>query len=211
MNTNIILSHLITNDMPVYGNKKSTVLITKNSSIDNGDISNSLNIKIPNHIGTHIDFPNHFCKNGKILQDYNDNFWLFDKIGFIETSFKNIHLYLDDIDKDIEFLIVKTNFEKYRGTDKYVLEQPTVEPSLANVLKRKFKKLRVLGFDMISISSYTNRDLGREAHRSFLCENNLLLVEDMKLKNLTYCPSKLIVSPLLIKDSDGVPCFVYAI
>ena len=206
----VVLSHYITADMPVYANKKDIISITQISSMNKADTSNSLEIKMPNHIGTHIDFPSHFCKHGKVLQDYSDDFWFFDKVGFIEATFDNIEMHIKKLDKDIEILLVKTNFEKYRHTSKYVLEQPIIKPELANMIRQNFQNLRVLGFDMISVSSYTNRELGRKAHKSFLCDNDILLLEDMKLKNLNFCPDKIVIAPLMIKNSDGVPCFVYA-
>lgn len=206
----MVLSHIIDNDSPVYGNKKDQISIVNSSCLSEGDSSNSLFINISNHIGTHIDFPKHFCQKGKTLNNYSDDFWLFNNIGFIESSFEQLASKLDFLDCNIEILIVKTGFEKYRGTKKYIMEQPVVNPILANILRAKFKNLRVLGFDMLSISSYLDRQIGREAHKEFLCKNNILLLEDMKLDKLNSKPNKILIGPLLINEADGVPCFVYA-
>lgn len=92
-----------------------------------------------NHIGTHIDFPKHFCNNGKSLNNYNDDFWLFNNVGFIESSFDQLVSKLDLLDCNIEILIVKTGFEEYRGTKKYIMEQPIVKPILANILRKNLK------------------------------------------------------------------------
>lgn len=196
--------------MPTYGNQQGKVNITQASSMSNGSTSNSLMLQFPNHIGTHIDFPKHFCNNGKSLSDYADDFWFFNKIGFIESSFAELETILNTVDNEIEILIVKTGFEQFRGTERYTLAQPVIEPYLASLLKHKFKNLRVLGFDMISISSYLDRKKGREAHHAFLCDNDILLLEDMRLQDLRETPQSLIVAPLQIKKADGVPCFVYA-
>ena len=84
------LSYFIDNHIPVYGGYEDQIIIKKKSSIDNGDTANSLNIFLNNHIGTHIDFPFHFSNNGKKSSDYDASFWVFNKIGFIILSYKNL-------------------------------------------------------------------------------------------------------------------------
>ena len=66
------LSYFIDNHIPVYGGYEDQIIITKKSSIDNGDTANSLNIFLNNHIGTHIDFPFHFSNNGKNYHGHPD-------------------------------------------------------------------------------------------------------------------------------------------
>ena len=73
----------------------------------------------------------------------------------------------------------------------------------------------MIGFDFISLSSYTNRELGREAHRAFLnksfsglnkdCSKPILIIEDMHLASLKECPNKIVVAPLRYDRSDGSP------
>jgi arylformamidase len=74
----------------------------------------------------------------------------------------------------------------------------------------KFPKLRLFGFDMISLTSKLDRPEGKEAHLNFLIENQILILEDMNLENLFTCPNKVIVAPLQIENSDGGPCTVFA-
>ena len=64
--------------------------------------------------------------------------------------------------------------------------------------------------DTISLTSYQNRVLGRESHRKFLGENDILLVEDMNLKNLNSQPVELMCFPILIKEVDGCPVTIIA-
>ncbi len=208
MSSHILLSHPISNTTPTYGNK-GNITITQISSIEENG-SSSLNINMTNHISTHIDFPAHFCKNGKNLSDYSDEFWYFKKVGFLESSLDDFFDNLDKLAYDIEILLLKTNFEKYRGSDKYIFNQEVIDKNLAHILKQKFPNLRVFGFDMISVSSYQNREMGRAAHKTFLCENNILLLEDMKLSGLIHTPNSLTIAPLMLEKADGTPCFVYA-
>ncbi len=66
--------------------------------------------------------------------------------------------------------------------------------------------------DLISTSSFSNREEGHRAHHAFLNPKSgqpILLIEDMKL-DLIYNFNKIIVSPLLVDNADGSPCTVFA-
>lgn len=214
-NNSIYLSHIISNNTPCYGGA-SDVGISRNSSIKNGDSSNSLSVNFKNHIGTHIDFPLHFSDKGKSLTYYNSDFWVFNNIVVIEYPAKSDEiittekLRLNKIPAETDFLIIKTGFQKHRGTEIYWNNNPGLTPKLAEVLKNKFHNLRVVGFDFISLSSYQNRSVGRESHKAFLVENDILVIEDMKLDELSFLPKKVIVAPLQIDNADGVPVTIFA-
>ena len=73
----IYLSYFLNDQTPLYGgNKGIDVAIDKN--ISKGDSANTKIIKFHNHSGTHIDFPNHFYKDGKSSSEYPANFWVFE-------------------------------------------------------------------------------------------------------------------------------------
>jgi arylformamidase len=199
-----ILSHYIDDFTPTYNNANSV------SIIKNTNIPRSLKITLNNHTSTHIDLPAHFCKNGKNLNDFDENFWFFEKIGFLKSNLNDLVEKFDTLPNTIEILLLKTGFEKFRGTKKYIFDQPLFPKNLAYILKEKFPNLRVFGFDMISLSSLKNRELGRIYHKEFLCENEILLLEDMKLSVLEKTPEFLIIAPLLISEADAIPVFVYA-
>lgn len=205
------LSHYITESTPIYGGKKNQVKIIKERSILNGDKVNTSRFYFPNHISTHIDFPYHFSENGKKLEDYPAKFWYFEKIGLIICNVNEIEINLKKLNKNIEILILKTGFGKKRKSNKYWEDQPIIPSKLANILREKFKRLRVFGFDLISLTSQLNKDEGTNAHKEFLLKNNILILEDMNLNLITETPDFLIISPLMIKGSDGVPCNVIAI
>ena len=94
------LSYYINESTPIYGGKKS-IFIDHSSQIVNGDSSNSKYLKIPNHAGTHIDFPNHFSDHGKIINDYPASFWKFKDVYIILGSENNdiwsIRVYLNPL------------------------------------------------------------------------------------------------------------------
>ena len=110
----------------------------------------------------------------------------------------------------IEILILKTDFGLVRDTDIYWKSQPVIPSSYAKILKEYFPNLRVFGFDMISLTSKLDRNEGKKAHKEFLLRNDILVIEDMNLVNLDYCPVKIIVSPFQASELDGAPCTVFA-
>jgi kynurenine formamidase len=93
------------------------------------------------------------------------------------------------------------------------MENPVFHPELADFLRYRFSSLRAIGFDAISISSWTDRMLGRIAHRAFLGGNTpILLIEDMDLSqiNRSTVVSSAIVAPLLVSGTDASPCTIIA-
>ena len=164
------LSYELQNSTPAYGGEKNAFEIIRTRSIQNGDTSNNSFLKFNNHIGTHIDFPYHFSENGKKSSDYNSDFWYDEKIGFLDCSVENIIKNIHLLDKDIEFLILKTGFSKFRGQERYWKDQPVIPASLASILKNSFPNLKFFGFDMISLTSKRDREEGKNAHIKFLIE-----------------------------------------
>lgn len=205
------LSYFLNNNTPVYGGKQNAFEVIEESSISDGDTANSSKYIFNGHTGTHIDFPLHFSNEAFSSSDFNSDFWIFNNVGFIESSVEDFENKIDQIDSEIEILLFKTNFGNFRGTDAYIFQQPIIPSKWANLLRMKFPKLRLFGFDLISLTSKLDREEGKKAHIQFLLENQILIIEDMNLKDLLFCPKKIIVSPLLIEESDGVPCNVLAI
>ena len=205
------LSFLIDEKTPLYGGINNLISIKNERSITRGDKVNTSRYNFPNHISTHIDFPYHFSENGKKLEDYPPEFWYFNKVGFIKSDVNNVTNHLEKLDKSIEILILKTGFGSKRNSKKYWMNQPIIRSELADIFREKFKKLRVFGFDLISLTSQIDKIEGTKAHNQFLLKNNILVLEDMNLEHLNDCPDKIIISPLLIKGADGVPCNVISI
>ncbi len=205
------LSYFIDTNTPIYGGVIDSINLIQTKSIDIGDTSNDHKITFPLHVGTHIDFPYHFDSNGKKSHDYTSAFWVFNKIGFISCDVDDIVTNLDILPKDIEILILKTGFSKYRNTSKYWSEQPIIKAELAGILKEHFPNIRVFGFDLISLTSKLDRLEGKRSHHNFLIKNDILIIEDMNLTELYTTPNMIIVSPLQIYGVDGVPCSILAI
>ena len=178
-----------------------------------------MNLTFPNHSGTHIDFPYHFSPDGKTSNDYPASYWQFDHVDIVDLYGKIVdgqiigpELFTGLGNLATDLLLIKTGYGAYRGTDRYTLTPPGLSADLAPFLRVNFPKLRCLGMDLISVSSYSNREEGRKAHHAFLNPHEgepILLIEDMKLdQNGPF--NKVLVVPLLIEEADGAPCTIFA-
>ena len=214
----IYLSHFINKNTPTYGNR-NIFHIEKKSDMKKGDIANDSYIKTTVHIGTHIDLPYHFYDNAQTLKDYDACFLFFSKplIVCLENikdfvikdelieKLENIH------DRDYDILLVKTGICHRRHKRLFWEKNYGFSPDIYDYLIEKFPAIRVFGFDSISISSLTNRNIGRQSHKQFLNPlKPILLLEDMNLCEVNELTklSELIIAPMMIEDCDALPCTV---
>ena len=217
----ILLSYLIDKNTPMYGGQKGFFL-KESSSISNGKSANTSHWQLPSHLGTHIDFPRHFYNNGQTIEDFDLDFWVFKnrKIQLLEVkSNKNDYLIKpqdimkSQFNKEAELILIKTGFGKYRIKRKYWEKNPGISHELADWIKNIFKNAKIIGIDCISISSYQNREIGREVHKKILDPKDpILLVEDMDLSKINKHTEfkSILITPLMIKSADGCPCTIIA-
>jgi arylformamidase len=214
--TYVYLSHFMDHLTPLYGGGKG-ISVLPDRSILNGDTANTKQLSFQNHSGTHIDFPNHFFLDGLTSESYTADKWIFRSPFLLcRDAIENEIICLKEgelnqIPPQTDFLIIKTGFGKFRAEEKYWKFNPGFSPKLAGILSTRFPLLRVIGMDFISITSFQNREIGREAHRKFLGgANPILLIEDMDLSLLSTIPSSVMCLPLLIKGLDGSPVTIIA-
>lgn len=226
----VFLSYMLDKNTPTYGNRNK-FLIEKKSNILKGDVVNDSFISTTVHIGTHIDMPYHFYKDGQTIEDFNANFWIFSKkeILFVELKVENGELIIKDeliyeLEKIVlnsqfsilnyKLLIVKTGICHIREDEKYWKENYGFAPEIYDYLIEKFTNLRIFGFDSISVSCFKDRMIGREAHKRFLNPKRpILLLEDMDLRyiNKNINLNKIIIAPLRIAKCDGLPCTIIGV
>ena len=215
------LSYEINPQTLMYGGKTGFLSKTE-SSIKNGDSANTQKWNMPNHLGTHIDFPYHFYENGQTSDFFPPEFWIFEggKIQLLEVNLTEKKYLIEpeniekhDFKSEIQFLILKTGFGKYRNEDKFWKYNPGISIETADWIIKNFKKIKVIGIDSISISSWQHRDIGRKVHKKFLNPKNpILIIEDMDLTKINRDTIFKIVyvAPLIISKSDGGPCTILA-
>jgi kynurenine formamidase len=216
----VYLSYILDENTPTYGNRNKFIA-TKKSDISKGDVANDTSIETTVHIGTHIDMPHHFFEDGQTVEDFECEYFNFENILFIELTPNNLIVkdelieLLDKIqDKNkYDILIIKTGICHKRDTQEFWESNYGFDPSIAKYLRINFPNIRVIGFDSISVSSFTNRTLGRESHKAFLDPKDpILILEDMDLTMLNQDTTitRLDIVPLRISKCDGLPCTVLA-
>lgn len=214
---NIFLSYHLCSDTPGYGAREKFEMYHI-GDMAKGDISNHSKITTSLHLGTHIDFPKHFFAEGLSSLDFDANFFVFEKPLFIELEPKSKIVEKELIDKldvlkdeSYDILLIKTREGVKRNQPEYFEQNTGFSAKIATFLREYYPKVRVVGFDTISVSSITDRASGREAHKSFLNPYNpILLLEDMDLSQLDTSVSikKIIVAPLRVFGADAALCTV---
>ncbi len=150
-------------------------------------------IQFCNHSGTHIDFPAHVIRNAKSSIDYPLSHLVGDGI-IIEYPKENsgiikiAELAEHDIRKN-DIVFIKNL--KYLEIDaaKYLLNE----------------KVKIIGTDSISIDNPESTNL--EVH-ILLLQNDILIVESLKLDEAPAGRCKIVIAPLNI-HSDGAPARVF--
>lgn len=214
----LFLSHFLSEKTPGYGGSQGFKTRHVNK-IQEGSSSNAQEWILSNHIGTHIDLPSHFDDAGKRLEAFGCDEWIFNSPYLLEINPGPGEILVPDeqfekIPMTADMLIIKTGFQKHRNEDLYWQNNPGLSPDLAAWIREKRPNLKCIGFDFISITSYSNRPLGRIAHKAFLGldhkTNPLRVIEDMKLDELVQTPKSVIVAPVVVLNADGAPVTVIA-
>lgn len=220
MSSYVLLSHILRQDTPSYGNRDK-VIIRVNSSIKAGETANSSCLVLSNnHIGTHIDVPRHFSVDGKRTIDYSIGDYVFEACQVIDLPLNEASLIGEEYMKgisirtDVDLLLIRTGYENLRGEEAYWNNNPGLAPELADYLRKTYPKLRCVGFDFISVTSWQHRLEGRLAHKAFLAPDNgdreIWAIEDMSLKDAPSGIKKVVVAPLLVEDGNGTAVTVIA-
>ena len=216
----IFLSYVLDKSTPTYGDRNKFNQI-KQSDISQGDVANDTVISTTVHIGTHIDMPYHFYENGQTIVDFDADFWICTNPLFVEINQRDLIIAeqlveklnaIEDIGYDI--LIVKTGICHKRETKDFWYANYGFHKNIYDVLISKFPNIKIFGFDSISVSSFQNREMGREAHKRFLNPARpILLLEDMDLRDLGVDTQlkEVVIAPLRIDMCDGLPCTVFGV
>jgi len=216
----LYLSYILDEKTPTYGNRNQ-FQCEKKSDITKGDVANDSTITTTVHIGTHIDMPYHFFDEGQTIENFDSHYFESDNVLYLSFVPDNLIVkdelivLLEEIkNKEVyEFLIINTGICRNRNQEVFWKSNYGFDPSLADYIRESFPRVRIIGFDSISVSSFENRMLGREAHRAFLNPDKpLLILEDMDLSTLNMHSKidKMIIAPLRISKCDGLPCTVIA-
>ena len=170
-----------------------------------------------------MDTPAHFKLNGRPISDYSLEELTFRKPILIDVP-KGPGGWVEEENLKkagwlgaSNCLLIRTGFGALRDKDVYRTHNPGVSPEAILWLRQKFRKIRCIGIDSISISGFQDRSRGKKAHLAAFEERKnsgepLLLVEDMNLAVLKANEKlrKLIIVPWPISNMDSAPCTVLA-
>lgn len=221
MSKYIWLSHPLSEKTPAYGGAHGLDIKQVNSIIK-GDSCNTAIWYIPNHLGTHVDSPKHFFKDGEAIDKFNPEFWVFERVITISLTLSDNSILIGPqhivpfLKGKPDLILIRTGMGQYRKENNYWEANPGLNPGLGRELRSSCPSLRAVGVDFISISSWKNREAGREAHREFLNPSPpgspIILIEDMDLSPLTVNTRvlRLFALPIRVEDGDGAPCTVLA-
>lgn len=156
------------------------------------------------HVGTHLDSPFHFIKEG-IAIDQLDISSLIGKAYVVHLEPQNhliptdlIRLQLKQIKDKAAILLIDTGNDIHFNTPRYFDVIPEFEPSITDILDEY--NIEVLGLDLPTVS-FPNRYI-KEAHEAIL-SRGIVLIEG--LNQLSKCQEMIefIGLPLKIKGLDG--------
>lgn len=211
------LSHQLDPDTPAYGGGEGFEM-HRGKSIACGDSCNTAKLVLSNHLGSHVDAPRHFYSEGKTVNTYAPDDWIFSSPLLIDIplnspeliTYTHLSAVLPEKSYDVDLLLIRTGFESWRGDRRFWEGAPGLHPDLADWLSIKFPRLRAIGVDCISVSSFQHREAGRTAHKALLGAG-WRLFEDLALSNLSVGLMRLVIAlPLRISDGDGAPCTIIA-
>lgn len=209
------LSHVLSESTPLYGGHEKIIIRTQRS-LEANDSCNTSTLTLSSHAGTHVDAPFHFLSNGKTVDCFPPDTWVFTSSRLIDVSVEPGQLITADLlpsdmagESSVEIVLIRTGFERFRYENIYWQRSPGLSSELADYLRNLYPNLRAVGLDCISISSLQHRDHGRVAHKKFL-GYEMLLFEDMALGYLSrdVMFERIVALPLRFKMGDGAPCTV---
>lgn len=194
------ISMTIKADMPVYKNLTHKVPIIKNvdnySNASHYETLVTLNL----HTGTHVDFPLHMIENGKnsnteVIENYIGEATVFD------LTHLNDHIGLADVTsldiKENDFVLFKTknSFDEVFNFDFIYLDKHA-----AKYLSEL--KVKGVGIDTLGIERAQS---GHETHK-YLLSNDIVILEGIRLKDITPKSYQLIALPIKIADVEASFC-----
>ena len=170
--------------------------------------------------------PYHFDPEGLSLDRGSVDFWLCKSPFLIEytaqpgevITLTSLLPLLLKVPVGTDLLLIRSGLETLRRSDPetYIFHSAGLVPEIGLWL-RKNRKLKMIGFDWISLTCYENRSLSRDAHRAFLSStineikniDPILIIEDMKLSEAPTALKSVLVSPLIYIKADGAPVSVW--
>jgi Predicted metal-dependent hydrolase len=208
----IDLTHVISEDMPVYPGTDTPKLNTANT-LEKDGFKETLMVMY-SHTGTHMDPPAHLYADGATLDampitNFVGKGFVVDCTELKAGDFITMEILNRNKAKveEAEFILFNTGWSKYWGMKEYYGKFPVADSEVVNYLADSKKK--GFGVDVISIDSMEEETL--PSHQVIL-KNNMVIIEN--LTNLDQVGQDIFtvcLLPLKWKNADGSPIRAIAI
>jgi arylformamidase len=195
----------ISNDLPVYPGDPP-IQIERTHSLEKGDIARVSRLIFSTHIGTHIDPPYHFIKDGVSLDQAPLEVFI-GPARVVDAgdaaSIDAALLSTFDLDGASRVLFKTSNSRLWRETKEFQKDFVYLETDAAEALVALGVKL--VGIDYLSIEKF---GFDQPTTHWTLLGNDVYIVEGLDLSAIAPGDYELICLPLKIKDGDGGPARV---
>ncbi len=201
----IDLTNSISPAMPVFPGTESPVLQKANTLEKDGFIETV--ITMSSHTGTHVDAPAHMFADGLTLDEFPIEHFI-GNAALLEFTGHGTRIDVQDLEQyarlladEVEFVILRTGWSQYWGTDQYLAGFPSLTEAAATWLSQFH--IKAIGIDAISIDAMDS--LTFSVHK-ILMQQNILIVENLtNLATLEVNQFVFSVMPLKTQSADGSP------
>ncbi|MBD3231987.1 cyclase family protein [Candidatus Dependentiae bacterium] len=195
------ISWPISENITEYKNRK-TVELKNIKNYQKDGVSETM-IKFHSHTGTHVDACEHFLGNKKTvdqidLQNLIGKCKVLDFITLEEDKITKSDLEKFEINKN-DIILLKTKNSEFNPTDKFNPNFVYLDKSGAQFLADK--KIKCVGIDYLGIE---RNQTNHETHK-ILLQNNIPIIEGLRLKNAIKKEYTLYCLPILIQVIDAAP------
>jgi arylformamidase len=197
------ISLTISNDLPVWPGDTPIDLV-RNKDLQRGELVTLSQITSTVHVGSHLDAPLHFVRDGHGVDQIDLN----KLIGpcFV-VDLQNVDsidaqaLEQANIPANVTRLLCRTRNSAYwaRGDNVFHTDFVAIDPSGAEWIVQH--GIQLVGVDYLSVGAYEG---GIPTHE-ILLSNGVVPVEGLDLSRIEPGEYQLICLPLKLKDCDGAP------
>ena len=203
----IDLTHIITEDMPVYPGTEQPVFEPANSYEKDGFKETKLHMFT--HTGTHMDPPAHLYADRTTLDQFPVDQFI-GKALVVDCrmlnegepiTMKQLEHYGDKVTQ-ADFLLFDLGWDKRWGTDAYFGDYPCIDDEVLDMIIAS--NYKGIGFDVIGLDPIADVELVR--HNKLFKEKDIVNIEN--LCNLDQCGEDLFwfsCFPLKLGNCDGSP------
>ncbi|CAG0969745.1 MAG: cyclase family protein [Candidatus Methanoperedens sp.] len=199
----IDISVSLHSNMPIWPNSAG-IQLTQTMSIERKDPFNNSSLTCDVHIGTHIDAPRHFIKDGTSIEHIS----LDTLIGQVFVAYiPGVNIITAEILSDLS-LPLGTKRLLLRTSNSVLWEKEITNFSseyvaLTNDAAKWIVEhgIRLIGIDYLSIQCYNDNP---ETHK-ILLGAGVIILEGLNLANVASGEYELICLPLKLVGSDGAP------